>query len=572
MQEDDNSAELFDSATAAADAPAAGAANANGGRMKQAREVLSRVFGHGDFIGRQAEVVGEVIAGRDALAIMPTGGGKSLCYQIPAIVRAGTGIVVSPLIALMKDQVDALLQNKVNAAFLNSAQTGKQSDEVCERFTSGGLDLLYVSPERLLAEPTLQMLRAAELALFAIDEAHCISQWGHDFRRDYLHLGKLAAAFPGVPRLALTATADDRTRREIADKLHLQNAATIVASFDRANIRYAVRPKTLGSVRVQFLEFYNKNHKGDSGIVYCMSRRKTEESAAALEKEGIRAMPYHAGMAKADREKCQERFAREDGVVICATIAFGMGIDKPDVRFVAHFDLPKNVEGYYQETGRAGRDGLPANAVLYFGAGDARFLRGLIDDSGAPENVKRRERDKLNTLINICETGKCRRAAVLACLGEEYKPPCNNCDNCLHPPEQWDATTAVQKFLSCIARTGERFGAGHVVDVLRGTGTRAESLGHHKLSTFGIGKDMSKTEWNSLSRQLVAAGILTANEHGALLLTKEAWQILRGKQKAFLRKDPPRPERVRRKTYTESDGMYPQKSPRMMRGEPPIVA
>ncbi|MGI9337753.1 MAG: RecQ family ATP-dependent DNA helicase, partial [Gammaproteobacteria bacterium] len=338
--------------------------------MAQAREVLRRVFGYGDFIGRQAEVVAGVFDGRDVLAIMPTGGGKSLCYQIPAIVKQGTGIIVSPLIALMKDQVDALLQNQVRAAFLNSTQTTKQSDEVCARFAAGELDLLYVSPERLLTEPCLQMLRAARIALFAIDEAHCISQWGHDFRREYLQLGQLADAFPGIPRLALTATADARTRQEISGKLRLHNAAEIVASFDRANIRYAIRPKTSGGTRVQFLDFYRKNHNGDSGIIYCMSRRKTEETAAALEKEGIRALPYHGKMLKADRERSQERFAHEDGIVMCATIAFGMGIDKPDVRFVAHFDLPKNVEGYYQETGRAGRDGLAANAVLYFGIGD----------------------------------------------------------------------------------------------------------------------------------------------------------------------------------------------------------
>lgn len=544
----DNTAELFGAAGALAGGGGNNPAKGEAPMMAQAREVLRRVFGYGDFIGRQAEVIGEVINGRDALAIMPTGGGKSLCYQIPAIVRPGVGIVVSPLIALMKDQVDALLQNQVRAAFLNSAQTPKQSDEVCARFVGGELDLLYVSPERLLTPQCLQMLRAARIALFAIDEAHCISQWGHDFRREYLQLGQLAGEFPNAPRLALTATADARTRGEIIGKLRLHNAAEIVASFDRANIRYAIRPKTPGGARAQFLDFYRKNHNGDSGIVYCMSRRKTEETAAALEKEGIRAMPYHAGMPKADRERSQECFAREEGIVICATIAFGMGIDKPDVRFVAHFDLPKNVEGYYQETGRAGRDGLAANAVLYFGMGDVFFVRQLIDESAAPEHVKNAERDKLNAMINICETGGCRRAAILAVFGEHYNPPCNNCDNCQSPPQKWDATTAAQKFLSCIARTGQRYGAGYVVDVLRGSGEKLKREQHRELSVFGIGKDMTKPQWNSLARQLVAGDKLSVSggEYKVLSLNEESWKIMRGQEKVFLRKDPPRRERAER--------------------------
>ena len=523
--------------------------------MERAREVLRGVFGHEDFIGRQAEVVGEALGGRDVLAIMPTGGGKSLCYQIPAIVREGTGVVVSPLIALMKDQVDALLQNGVKAGFMNSTQTAKQYAEVRAKFDGGELDLLYVSPERLLTESSLQMLhsRADKLALFAIDEAHCISQWGHDFRREYLQLGKLAAEFPNVPRLALTATADEKTRREIIDKLRMTKAKQILASFDRPNIRYAVRLKTLGSVKKQFLEFYRNNHDGESGIVYCMSRKNTEKAAEFLEEHGIRALPYHAGMNKGEREKCQDAFTREDGVVVCATIAFGMGIDKPDVRFVAHFDLPKHVEGYYQETGRAGRDGLPSDAVLYYGAGDVRFIRDLIEQSDASETVKNRERGKLNELINICETVKCRRAAILACLGEVYNAPCDNCDNCINPPEQWDATTEVQKFLSCVARTEQRFGAGYVVDVLRGKDDdRIARFGHDKVSTFGIGADVPKMEWHSLARQLIAAEkVAVEGEYGVLKLNEESWNILKGGEKVFLRKDPSRREKRERKAPHE---------------------
>ena len=522
------------------------------GELDAARELLQRIFGHEDFVGRQADVIGEALAGRDVLAIMPTGGGKSLCYQIPALMRAGTAVVVSPLIALMKDQVDALRQHGVSAACLNSALSSEEIKSVYRQFFAGELDLLYVSPERLVLDSCLDMLRQKPLALFAIDEAHCVSQWGHDFRPDYMDLAQLADEFPGVPRLALTATADERTRKEIVDKLRLQDPEQILGGFDRPNIRYHIKPKR--ETRTQFMSFYNANHRGESGIVYCMSRRRTEETAAWLELQGLRALPYHAGMDKETRNKHQEIFVRDEGVIIVATVAFGMGIDKPDVRFVAHFDMPKSVEGYYQETGRAGRDGLDSEALLFYGLSDAIRVRQMVDEGGAPEAVKRVERQKVNALLGLCETVRCRREVLLGFFGEEYSGPCNNCDNCLHPPQEWDGTVAAQKFLSCMVRVREHFGTAHVIDVLLGKPTpKVEKFGHQSLTTFGIGNELSLGEWNTVARQLVAAGCVVADSSrfGALRLTPEAAPILRGDQTISFRRELPRATQKVGKTARE---------------------
>ncbi|MGI9347146.1 MAG: DNA helicase RecQ [Gammaproteobacteria bacterium] len=509
--------------------------------LAAARHVLQRVFGHNDFVGRQAEVIAETLDGRDALAIMPTGGGKSLCYQIPAILRPGVGVVVSPLIALMKDQVDALSQHGVRAACLNSAISIKQARDTQARFLSGDLDLLYVAPERLLSDSCLAMLQQSRIALFAIDEAHCVSQWGHDFRRDYLQLGQLADIFPQVPRLALTATADLRTRREIIDNLRLQQAAEIIASFDRPNIRYHIRPKE--NSRQQFLDFYHESYPGESGIIYCLTRKRTEEIAEWLEKQNLSAFPYHAGMNKATRERHQENFVRGDGIIMVATVAFGMGIDKPDVRFVAHFDMPKSVEGYYQETGRAGRDGLPSQALLFYGLADAIRIRQLVDESGAPEHIKRLERQKVDNFLGLCESARCRRELLLASFGETYHGPCGNCDNCLNPPQEWDGTVAAQKFLSGVIRAGERFGTAHIVDILLGKHTpKIEKFAHDRLSTFGIGSELSISEWHAVARQLIAAGHLCADSErfGALKLSPSARPLLRGDEKISFRRAPPK--------------------------------
>ena len=454
--------------------------------LAEAREVLRRVFGHQDFIGKQAEVIGNLLAGENALALMPTGGGKSLCYQIPALLAEGTAIVVSPLIALMKDQVDALRQYGVRAEFLNSSLTTAQARRVHEQFAGGELDLLYIAPERLMLNAE-DLLRESKVCLIAIDEAHCVSQWGHDFRPEYLKLGALADICPDAPRLALTATADAQTRQEIIDKLRLQDAKISVASFDRSNIRYAIRPKR--DVHRHFLNFYRERHAKESGIIYCLSRKRAEETAEWLEKEGVTARPYHAGMTPKTRERHQNLFLREEGLVICATIAFGMGIDKPDVRFVCHFDLPKSIEGYYQETGRAGRDGLPADALLFYGAGDSKQLRRFIEEGGAPEHIRRIEIQKLNKLLAFCDAATCRRRLLLEYFDEQYKAEnCGNCDNCLSPPQVWDGSEAAQKFLSAALRTGQRFGAGHIVDVLLGKETeKTKKFNHEKIKTFGVG-------------------------------------------------------------------------------------
>ena len=507
--------------------------------MSDAQSILSEVFGYPAFRGRQAEIIDHVTGGGDALVLMPTGGGKSLCYQIPALLRAGTAIVVSPLIALMQDQVAALTEAGVRAAFLNSSLTGEAAHAIERSFAAGALDLLYVAPERLMTPRFLQMLDAAaaggRLALFAIDEAHCVSQWGHDFRPEYLQLAVLPERFPQVPRIALTATADDITRAEIVANLHLAGAHVFIASFDRPNIRYRIVEKA--NARAQLLAFLRAEHDGDAGIVYCLSRRKVEETAAFLVEQGVRALAYHAGMETRDRGRNQETFLREDGVVMVATIAFGMGIDKPDVRFVAHLDLPKSIEGYYQETGRAGRDGLPADAWMAYGLGDVVQQRRMIEESDADEHHKRVSAAKLDALLGLCETTACRRVRLLAYFGEA-SPPCGNCDTCLDPPQTWDGTEAVRKALSCIYRTGQRFGAVHVIDVLTGKDTeRIRQWRHHELSTFGIGTDIADKEWRGIFRQMVALGLLTVDPaHGALQLTDASRPVLKGEQDVALRR------------------------------------
>lgn len=513
--------------------------------MDRALHILHSVFGYEQFRGQQAAIINRLIEGGDALVLMPTGGGKSLCYQIPAMVRMGTGIVVSPLIALMQDQVSALLQAGVRAAYLNSTQSLDEVRQVERRFLAGELDLLYVAPERLLTPRFLDLLGRAQLALFAIDEAHCVSQWGHDFRPEYLQLSILHERFPQVPRIALTATADAPTRREILQRLGLEQAEVFVSGFDRPNIRYRVTEKR--NAREQLLRFLEREHRGDAGIVYCMSRRKVEETAEWLRGHGWNALPYHAGLAADVRQRHQERFISEEGVVMVATIAFGMGIDKPNVRFVAHLDLPKSLEAYYQETGRAGRDGLPANAWLAYGLQDVITLRQMLEESGADEARKRVERYKLEAMLGYCEVTSCRRQALLGYFGDELREPCGNCDTCLEPIETWDATEAAQKALSCVYRTGQRFGVNHLIDVLLGKDSeRMRQLGHHRLSTFGIGRELDAGQWRSVFRQLVARNLLTVDVegYGSLRLTEEARPVLRGETRLYLRRDH-KPERKR---------------------------
>ena len=514
--------------------------------VSAALEQLRQVFGYDSFRGEQGQIVEQVVAGGDALVLMPTGGGKSLCYQLPALLRDGTGIVVSPLIALMQDQVDALRQLGVRAAFLNSSLDAGEAAQVERQLLDGELDLLYVAPERLLTTRFLSLLERTQVALFAIDEAHCVSQWGHDFRPEYRQLTLLHERWPDVPRIALTATADAPTRREIVERLALEDARQFVSSFDRPNIRYTVVAKD--DSRRQLLEFLDA-HRGDSGIVYCLSRRKVDATAAMLAERGLRALPYHAGLDAATRAEHQRRFLREDGIVMVATIAFGMGIDKPDVRFVAHIDLPKSLEGYYQETGRAGRDGEPSEAWLAYGLGDAVLLRRMIEDGDAGDERKWLERGKLDALIGYCESTACRRQSLLAYFGEAHAGACGNCDNCLQPPQTWDATEAARKALSCAYRTGQRFGAAHLIDVLRGADTaKVRQFGHQSVSTYGIGGDLDAKQWRGVFRQLVAAGLLDADieGHGALRLTAEATPLLRGERRLELRSEPPKRERQRK--------------------------
>lgn len=508
------------------------------------QHVLQEVFGFPDFRGAQREIIDHVTAGQDALVLMPTGGGKSLCYQIPALVRPGTAIVVSPLIALMHDQVAALQLLGVQAAYLNSSLDQAAATDVLRRFGDGELDLLYVAPERLVTPAflhTLDRIGANHgIGLFAIDEAHCVSQWGHDFRPEYLDLALLADRFPDVPRIALTATADALTRAGIRQRLHLDGAAEFVASFDRPNIRYTVVPKE--DARRQLLGFLS-GFSGDSGIVYCGSRRKVDQTAEWLRGEGFHALAYHAGMEAAARREVQDRFQREDGLVVVATIAFGMGIDKPEVRFVAHLDLPKSLEAYYQETGRAGRDGAPAQAWLTYGLADVVTQRSWIDSSQAPPEVRRVETNKLNSLLAYCETAACRRVVLLDYFGESAQP-CGNCDICLSPPTLWDATVPAQKFLSGVIRTGQRFGAGHIIDVLLGRRSdRVAELAHDELPTYGVGTDLDERTWRGLARQLVSLGYLSADQHGGLRITATADDVLQGRTQLELRVTPPRPAR-----------------------------
>jgi ATP-dependent DNA helicase RecQ len=512
-------------------------------------QVLHEVWGYPQFRGAQAQIVDAVVAGEDALVLMPTGGGKSLCYQVPALVREGTGVVVSPLIALMADQVDALSALGVRAGFLNSSQDGREREQVERRLLAGELDLLYLAPERLAVPSTLDLLDRAQIAVFAIDEAHCVAQWGHDFRPDYLRLSVLHERWPQVPRVALTATATEATRAEIVQRLELTGARQFVADFDRPNITYRIVPKD--NPRAQLLALLRAEHAGDCGIVYCLSRASVDQTAAWLVEQGIEALPYHAGLDRRTRTANQSRFLREDGLVMVATIAFGMGIDKPDVRFVAHLDLPKSVEGYYQETGRAGRDGQPSTAWLAYGLADVVQQRRLIDSSEGDAAHKRRLGAHLDAMLALCETVECRRVQLLAYFGQT-STPCGNCDTCLTPPQSWDGTVAAQKLLSTVVRLdqrGQRYGVGHIVDILRGKRTpRVAQLGHDQLSTFGLGADLPDGDWRAVVRQLLAAQLLDVDPdgYGTLRLTEASAAVLRGGQEVRLRRDPPRAARAAR--------------------------
>ena len=508
--------------------------------MAEPLDTLHRVFGYPSFRGPQAEIISQIMGGGDALVLMPTGGGKSLCYQIPAMLRSGTGVVVSPLIALMQNQVDALLQAGVKAAFLNSSLDWNTAADTERQLIRGELDLIYVAPERLLTERFLGVLdRLADenrIGLFAIDEAHCVSQWGHDFRPEYIQLSLLQERYPSVPRVALTATADELTRQEIILRLGLNKARTFISSFDRPNIRYTVVERD--NPRKQLLAFL-ATHRNEAGIVYCLSRKKVDETAAWLGTQGIKALPYHAGLDPTTRQKHQQRFLRDDSIVMVATIAFGMGIDKPDVRFVAHLDLPKSLEAYYQETGRAGRDGEAAEAWMTYGLNDVVIHRSRIDESVADDEQKRVERGKLDALLAWCETAGCRRSLLLRYFSEEAPALCGNCDTCIEPPELWDGTVAAQKALSAALRTGQRFGAAHLVDVLRGKKTdKVLQFDHDTLPTFGVGADMDESGWRSVFRQLLAGGLMHADAqaYGALRLTESARPILKGENTLSFRR------------------------------------
>ena len=529
-----------DVAGPAATAPAVMSLPARSFTGADARAVLHEVYGYDAFRGDQAAIVDHVIAGGDAVVLMPTGGGKSVTYQVPALVREGTGLVVSPLIALMHDQVDALVANGVRAAYLNSTQTPGERAGVEQAYLAGDLDLLYVAPERLSVPSTSALLQRGRLSVIAIDEAHCVSQWGHDFRPDYLALGDLGERFPGVPRMALTATATRETHRELTERLRLPDAQHFVASFDRPNIQYRIEAKT--DPRRQLVSFLRSQPEGAAGIVYTLSRKSVEQTAEALRKQGIDALPYHAGLPAEVRSANQSRFLREEGVVMVATIAFGMGIDKPDVRFVAHIDLPKSVEGYYQETGRAGRDGEPAVAWMIYGLGDVVQQRRFIDAGEGDRAFKMRMGQHLDAMLALCETVGCRRQNLLGYFGQD-SGPCGNCDTCLTPPETWDGTVAAQKLMSTIVRLqrerNQSFGAGQIIDILRGSSTeRVRQQRHDELATFGIGSDLSEQDWRGVVRQLLASGLLVARgEYGTLALGEAAGDVLRGERQVALRRD-----------------------------------
>ncbi len=506
--------------------------------MSHALQILNATFGYETFRPPQDEIIQTVIDGGDALVLMPTGGGKSLCYQIPALARPGCAVVISPLIALMQDQVSALQQLGVNASFLNSTLDPATAMAVEQDLMHGKLDLLYIAPERLTQERTLDLLERAPLSLFAIDEAHCVSQWGHDFRADYLQLSLLHQRFPDIPRIALTATADERTRGEIISRLDLGSARQFIAGFDRPNIRYRIALKL--NPRQQLLRFLKDEHPDDAGIVYCLSRKKTEDTAFWLQEQGFNALPYHAGLDAGIRADYQARFLREEKVIMVATVAFGMGIDKPDVRFVAHLDLPKTVEAYYQETGRAGRDGDAADAWMVYGLQDVIKLRQMMESSEGSEDHKRAEQHRLNAMLGLCEITSCRRQSLLAYFGETLDEPCGNCDSCLEPVDTWDGTEAARKALSAVYRTGQRFGVNHLIDVLRGgEGERIYQFEHHQLPTYGVGKDLDANQWRSVFRQLVARGYLSVDleRFGALHLEEQCRPLLRGEESIDLRKD-----------------------------------
>ncbi|MDQ6964592.1 MAG: DNA helicase RecQ [Mariprofundales bacterium] len=505
-------------------------------KQRQALKILNETFGYSTFRPMQDEVIFSMLDGRDAFVLMPTGGGKSLCYQIPALLRDGVAIVVSPLIALMRDQVRSLRQQGVSAMVLNSTLDYSEQCRVEHAVQQGACKLLYIAPERLLTPKTLALLSTCRIALFAVDEAHCVSQWGHDFRPEYTRLSLLAEQFPGVPRLALTATADRRTRQDIIKSLAMPDAHSFVAGFDRPNICYRVEQQQ--NQRQQLLNFITREHAGEAGIVYCLSRKKTESIAEWLQQQGLCALPYHAGMSSSKRQQHQERFLNDEGVIIVATIAFGMGIDKPDVRFVAHLSLPKSIEAYYQETGRAGRDGEPADAWMCYGLQDVVLLRQMMQNSDADEEHRRIEQQKLTYMLGYCELASCRRQALLRYFDESDHPPCGNCDTCLNPVDSWDATIAAQKAISCAYRSGQRFGVGHLIDILLGRETtRIKQWHHNQISTYGVGSELKATEWQSVYRQIIAHGLLEVDEHGALKLHPSSRALLRGEQKLQLRKD-----------------------------------
>ena len=505
--------------------------------MKRAQDILQQTFGYDDFRHHQSDIIQSLLNGEDALVLMPTGGGKSLCYQIPAVIRKGVGIIISPLIALMQDQVDALQQLGIRSAFLNSSMDDAAQQQTEQHLLKGEIDLLYVAPERLMTNRMLSLLERSNISLFAIDEAHCVSQWGHDFRKEYQQLRILHERFPNVPRIALTATADQRTRQEIIEQLNLHQANVFINSFDRPNINYTISEGS--NARDRLWAFLENEHPKDAGIVYCLSRNKVDKTAAWLERQGRKALPYHAGLSAEVRQEHQRRFLREDNIIIVATIAFGMGIDKPDVRFVAHLSLPKSIEAYYQETGRAGRDGAPANAWMSYGLQDVISLRQMAENNDSSEQFKRILHNKLETMLALCEQRHCRRQSILAYFDEPLEEPCGNCDTCLTPPESWDATEAARKALSCVHRTGQRFGVNYVIDVLLGKdNARIKQFEHNTISTYGIGKDIHEQEWRSLFRQLIALGYLATDieGHGAVKLVEQSRPLLRGEIDLVLRK------------------------------------